>query len=430
MNVRNILVFPAGTEIGLEINAALKNSKEVNVFGAGVVGSNHGPFAFDNFNILPSIFEEGWLEQLIKLCITLKIEYIFPAYDDVIVALAESQDKIPAKILTASLDTCRITRSKRKTYKILEDIVRVPKIYDVEIPTSDKYPLFLKPDSGQGSQGVSIISGEPDLIIKKGEINDPLLCEYLPGDEYTVDCFSDRDLGLLFCGARIRMRMRNGIAVSTVPVEIAGIQEIAEKISLKLGMRGAWFFQVKKDISGDLVLLEVAPRIAGSMSTHRVLGVNFPLLTIFEEERLEIQILHLEKNIKLDRALQNKFKHFINFSTLYIDLDDTIIVKGLINLDAISLIYKCINDGIKIVLITRHKGDLNITLQKYKILNLFDEVIHIKSNSFKSSYIKENKSIFIDDSFSERLDVSKNCNIPTFDCSMIELLLNSIGKLK
>jgi len=43
---------------------------------------------------------------------------------------------------------------------------------------------------------------------------------------------------------------------------------------------------------------------------------------------------------------------------------------------------------------------------------------------------KENKSIFIDDSFSERLDVSKNCNIPTFDCSMIEVLLNSIGKLK
>lgn len=430
MKIRNVLVFPAGTEIGLEINSALKNCKEVTVFGAGVANSNHGPFAFESFHVLPSISEEGWLAKFIELCIRLKIDYVFPAYDDVILALAEARDRIPAKILTAPLEICRITRSKRKTYEVLENLVRVPKLYDFDVCPPEKYPVFMKPDIGQGSQGVSLIQNKLDFIEKKRGIKDPILCEYLPGEEYTVDCFSDRTSGLLFCGARVRLRMRNGIAVSTAPVDIPEIQEIAEKIGSKLSMRGAWFFQVKRDANGLLALLEVAPRIAGSMSAHRVLGINFPLLTIFEEERLAIQILQSDNEIKLDRALQNKFKHSIKFNTLYIDFDDTIVINKKINIEAISLIYKCINYGIKIILITRHNEDIESTLKTYKLINLFDEIIHIKTGAPKSTFIKENKSIFIDDSFSERLDVWKNCNIPTFDCSMIEILLNSNQNLK
>ena len=49
-------------------------------------------------------------------------------------------------------------------------------------------------------------------------LNAPIVCEYLPGEEYTVDCFSDREHGLLFAGARVRRRTRNGISVNTAPV--------------------------------------------------------------------------------------------------------------------------------------------------------------------------------------------------------------------
>ena len=36
-------------------------------------------------------------------------------------------------------------------------------------------------------------------------------------------------------------------------------------------------FSIKKDYDGTLKLLEVAPRIGGTMATHRVIGVNFAL---------------------------------------------------------------------------------------------------------------------------------------------------------
>lgn len=424
MKVRNVLVFPAGTEIGLEINEALRQCKEVRLFGAGVSASSHAPFAFERFYALPSVKEPDWLDALSTLCRKLEIDYIFPAHDDVVVALAREQQQIPAVVLTASLETCLTTRSKRATYDSLQHLIRVPKLFELS-PLPSDYPVFVKPDCGQGSQGVTLVRTAHALAAAIAPLVDPLVCEYLSGNEYTVDCFSDRDQGLLFAGARVRSRMRNGISVNTAPVFLEGVEELARKIHSALQMRGAWFFQLKRAADGELTLLEVAPRIAGSMSTHRVLGVNFPLLTIFEHERAPICMLVNRDDIELDRALRNRYRHPIRFSTLYIDLDDTLILNERINIDAINLVFHCLNQGIKVKLLTRHAGDLALTLHRYRLTGLFDEVIHLSVKDRKSDHIKESDAIFVDDSFAERWEVNQRLGIQTFDCSMIELLIQA-----
>ena len=422
MKVRKVLVFPAGTEVGLEIHEALRLCKEIMLFGAGVASSSHAPFAFERFHAMPSIREHGWLESLIRLCQQLEIDYIFPAYDDVVVALAQHRGDIPAVVLTADLQTCLITRSKSSTYAALRTKIRVPKVYSNPQPSD--FPLLVKPDQGQGSQGVARVCNNTELHAATAALTDPIVCEYLPGEEFTVDCLSDRERGVLFASARVRKRMRNGIAVNTEPVVLNEVEAMAEEIHSTLQMRGAWFFQLKRSNEDELVLLEVAPRIAGSMSTHRVQGVNFPLLTIYEYERIFIRPLVNPHPIELDRALRNRFTHNFLYSTLYIDLDDTLILRREVNLDAVQLIYQCINRGITVKLITRHSGDLDNTLTQYRLQGLFDEVIHLTASELKSKHIKESDALFLDDSFSERLEVSQNCGIPTFDCSMIELLLN------
>ncbi len=425
MKTRNVLVFPAGTEIGLEIYEALRLCKEVILFGAGVASSSHGPFAFKHFYELPSVNDGNWLDPLINICNNQKIDYIFPAHDDVIVALTKIRNQIPAVILAAEVDVCITTRSKRATYIALAKFIRVPKLYDV-IPVPEDFPLFVKPDCGQGSQGVALVKNISELSIAKQKIKDPIICEYLSGEEYTVDCFSDRISGVIFAGARIRKRMRNGISVNTAPVYLEEALDLAIKIHTTLGMRGAWFFQLKRNNTGNLTLLEVAPRIAGSMSAHRVQGMNFPLLTIFEHERLPIRPLINSAPIELDRALRNRYRHFFSYSTLYIDLDDTIILRDKVNLDAIQLIYQSLNGKKKVNLITRHVGNLHETLNNYHLIGIFDEIIHILDGSLKSKYINDVNAIFVDDSFVERWDVSEVLGIPTFDCSMIELLIQSV----
>ena len=126
--------------------------------------------------------------------------------------------------------------------------------------------------------------------------------------------------------------------------------------------------------------------------------------------------------MEVDRALCNRYRHTIEFDTVYIDLDDTLIFRDKVNAELIRFVFQCIGRGIPIKLLTRHRGDLAHTLSKYRLAHLFDAVIHIGEDEKKSSYIPEPTAIFVDDSFAERMEVARLCGIPTFDCSMIEVL--------
>ena len=420
--VRRVLVFPAGTEIGLEILASLKDCKEVELFGAGEAACNHAQFSYPSYHVVPNIREANWLDALKRLCVELRIDYIFPAYDDVIVALSAARDQIPAQIICPPDWVCDVTRSKAQTYALLKDVVRVPALYASEAEVVS-YPVLVKPDRGQGSFGISKATTPDELRKALASLPDPLICEFLPGREYTVDCFSDRERGLLFHGVRSRRRVRNGISVNTVTEQLPQAAQWAEAIGSAFQMQGAWFFQVKCAQDGELALLEVAPRIAGAMATHRVMGVNFALLSIFEAERKPLCLLTNPGRVEMDRALQNRYRHQIDFDHLYLDLDDTLILRGQVNTDLVALVFQCLNRGCKVSLITRHAGDLTQTLARHRLQGLFDEVIHLTVAERKSDHVQGAKAIFVDDSFCERLDVSKRCGIPTFDASMTEMLL-------
>lgn len=424
MKVRNVLVFPAGTEVGLEIYNALRGCKETRVFGAGQDVSNPGQMVFEKYHLVPNVFQAGWLQALVTLCKELEIDYIYPAYDDVIVALQDVAEQLPCPVIAASAHTCRIARSKSQTYRALEGCVKVPRTFQNPADVAS-FPVFVKPDRGQGSRGASRADNMAELELACAAVREPVISEFLPGDEFTVDCFSDRERGLLFAAARRRIRMRNGIAVNSVSEDLPDIERMAAAIGDRLHMRGPWFFQIKRAENSELTLLEVAPRIAGSMALNRVRGINFPLLGIYEHERMPLGLLTYDGPVEIDRALANRYRHTLSYSVAYIDLDDTLILRGEVNLMVLALIFQCLNRRISVKLITRHRFDVQATLMQYRLAGVFDEVIHIVDGRPKSAFIKEADAILVDDSFAERRDVSEQCKIPTFDCSMIEMLLES-----
>ena len=423
---RNVLIFPAGTEIGLEIYNALKFCKGIQVFGAGEEIPSHARLIYDKYHPIRNISEVGWLNELNRLCNTLSIDYIFPAYDDVVLELSRNRSNIDATVLAPSLSTCEITRYKSKTYLKLKDFVRVPHVYR-SVDDVDKYPVFIKPDRGQGSFGTKLIVNREELIYEIKRSPDKIICEYLPGEEFTVDCFSDREKGIIFSGARIRLKIKDGIAVNTRTVYLPEVEKMAKIIGDKFCLHGAWFFQLKRAYDGELVLLEVAPRISGSMAIHRMLGVNFPLLNIYESERVPIQVRTIDFDIQMSRALNNVYNHSIAFNYLYLDLDDTLILNNKVNEELIKLIFLCQNYRKKIILITRHKGDLAQTLRRFRLNGLFDDILHLNANDRKSLFITNFPSVFVDDSFSERVEVHDTLRIPTFDSSMIDLLINCLS---
>src|ERR1017187_8467433 len=107
--------------------------------------------------------------------------------------------------------------------------------------------------------------------------------------------------------------------------------------------------------------------------------------------------------VTLDRALINRYRHDLHYETVYVDLDDTLILRGKVNLGLVKFLYQCSNDRKRLVLLTRHTADVERTLHNYRLVGVFDEVVCVPPRpACKSQYIMGNSAILIDDSFSER----------------------------
>jgi len=425
MIIDNILVFPCGTEIGLEIYRCFQGVKNVRLFGASSV-DDHGRFVFKNYTGgLPSVYDKLlFLKAIIKVVKNNNIQYIYPAHDDALIILKKFEKKIGCKVISSPLKTCLIARSKSLTYKTLRNIVNVPMVYSSLDFKNIKFPVFLKPDASQGSRGVIKASNLHQLNFYLKECPELIILEYLPGDEFTIDCFTDFRSNLRYVGSRIRQRIRNGISVRTMPVKDTALEAMAEKINKKLKFRGAWFFQTKKDEHGKHKLLEIAPRIAGAMGINRAMGVNLALLGYYDCKKIKVEIYNQEFSVIFDRALYNAFSLKIRYSHVYIDFDDCLIIDKKLNSKLIYFLAQCRNRGVKIYVLSRHIKDLNHSLAEYGIAGLIDNVISIIDQSPKSKYIKHKNSIFIDDSYKERAEVLLNKNIPVFALDAIESLIN------
>ena len=418
----NVLVFPCGSEIALEVHRSLSPQKDINLIGVSSV-DDHGMFVFDTYiGGSPLIGDENFIKFFQDLVSEYNVDFIYPCMDIVINEFINNEDQFNCKIISSPKETVNICTSKLKTYNELKDIVLVPKIFNKEDITD--YPVFSKPEIGASSRGTVKINNEKDLEYWSSVYPKNLLLEYLPGDEYTIDCFTNKKGELLFVGPRKRSRISNGISVNTTMVTDQNLIDMAYKLNDRLLFNGSWFFQVKKNKDGEFCLMEIASRFGGSSVIHRMLGVNFSYLNILNELYDSIEININNFNIQIDRSLDIKTKIDLKYDTLYIDFDDTIIINGKINLEAIQLIYKCINDGKEVILITKHKYHIHDTLNEYNISDtLFDSIITLSTSQEKSDFIHLKNPIFVDDSFSERKKVSDKINIPTFSVENIKLLL-------
>lgn len=154
--------------------------------------------------------------------------------------------------------------------------------------------------------------------------------------------------------------------------------EIAGQISQRLQMRGAWFFQLKRNDEGEYRLLEAATRVAGTMCVERAAGVNLPLLTVFDAMGYDVSVEKQLDTVEVDRALGNVYRLPISYDEVYVDFDDTITVHGKINTVMMQFLYQCVNKEIPIHLITKHAADIRESLRKYKIAEeLFASITHI-----------------------------------------------------
>ncbi len=431
MEKKKVLVFPAGAENAMEIYDSLRYNVNVEVFGASGK-KDYAEYLYDNDHYIEGDFyyESGdFIEKFNNILKEYKIDVVIPTHDDIALYLAAKREVFFSKILISDATTALICRSKKKTYELFEGESFAPKIFGniSEISIHD-YPVLLKPDKSSGGRGIIIIREPAQLEIAEKTIeyiDDNVICEYLPGNEITIDCFSKKNGNLSFVGARTRERVVGGIAYRSTTIPLGDdIRQIAAKINEKLNFFGGWYFQLKQDKKNRYKLLEISCRQSTGMTLYRNLGINFPLLGIFELYGIDTSYVLNYDVVQMERRLHTSFKTNLKFNCVYMDFDDTIIVNGRVCSIVIQFIYQCVDEGKKIVLLTRHEGELEEIMRKHRLsLELFDDVIHISFNESKADYIEPAGAILVDNSFEERLLISKRFNMPVYDVDAVGMLL-------
>lgn len=418
----NVLVFPCGAENALEIYNALRYSVHVNILGASSV-DDFGRLKYENYiGGLPNIAEESFDKTFAKLLKDYKVDVVFATHDTVMTYLAEKS--FDTYLVNGDAKTAKIARSKHLTYKTFSENSWVPKTYD-DYDTIETWPVLCKPDLGQGAQGIFKCNNLTELKENTKKIDLPVVVEYLPGDELTIDCFTDRHKSLIWTQPRSRERVKAGISMKSSYVHLdIELQAIASDINEKLQMRGPWFFQVKQDVNGIWKLLEISCRVAGSMVSQRAKGVNLPLMTIQDYMERDLKTLPYNFVHSVERSITTKCSMELSFSKVYIDFDETIIIDNKVVPMTIAFIYEMIAQKKELILITRHEYNLDQTLEKCALhKNLFSRIIHIRDKSPKSNFIDSTDSIFIDNHFIERQEVYQTHRIPVFDVDYLEFLV-------
>lgn len=424
----NILVFPCGSEIGLEIHSALKYAKGVHLIGVSST-PDHGQFVYEDYvQIDARVGSPELIDELRLIVAERDVDFIYPAFDTVIEALAGvGPDKLGgAEVIGSSEATNLDTRYKSRTYAALDGHDFVPRTFTLDTVDDSDFPVFLKPDGGYGSRGVAVATDREDMARRLADDPELIAVELLPGREYTVDCFTDRHGQLRFVGPRIRNRIKSGIAVSSDTVALTEeLTEIATTINQTFELRGQWFFQVKEDARGTLKLMEIGPRVAGTMNLYRNRGVNLPLLTVLDRAGMDVSVLDNEFGATVDRALVSRHRLDLEYQSVYVDFDDTVIVNDRVNVTVLAFLYQARHRGKEIVLLTRHAKDIHASLDEYAISPLlFTRIVHITDGSPKGEYVESADAVFIDDAFSERAEVKARTGAHVFDVDAVESLLD------
>ncbi|MCL2881573.1 MAG: ATP-grasp domain-containing protein [Coriobacteriia bacterium] len=443
MQQLRVLVYPCGSEIGLEIFRSLKDIPFVTLVGASSA-AGPGEFCYAHYvGDAPWMDDENFGRDMARICFTQEIDLVMPANDEAALRLLENTDELPATVVCSSLEVARICRNKRLTYETLASSPQgcdfLPRIYaDADEVADADFPVIIKPAVGQGTEGFHVVHDRATLERKLEAAAraacPQVICQYLPGDEVTVDCFSD-ERGLRYAESRQRVRIKNGIAVRSISLpDDTEAREIAQAIQDRLGplgLHGVWFFQLRRDEAGAYRLLEVATRTAGTMCVDRAAGANLPLMAIWDALGHTTEPARQFDQVEVSRALANSYRLPYEFDELYIDFDDTIVdhrIPG-VNLEAVSLLYQCANKKIPVTLVTRYPGtedDLRGVLGVCRLdPALFVALIQVPAGQSKANYITPGAhALYVDDSFGERAEVASEHGIAALGVDAIEALLD------
>jgi carbamoyl-phosphate synthase large subunit len=339
----NILLTGGGAPGAPGILHCLEQDPSITVTVVDANANAVGRYLNKDFQQIPLATDPQFVDALLSVCRNRDIHAVLPLVTKELIPLATRANEFElagAKLLVSPVESLVIANNKSQLYEFLQwRGMEVPAYKIVE--TIDQfndavnelnYPaknICFKPSVSNGSRGFRIIANdinEADLlfnhkpnsvyisladaqrILSSSHFPQLLISEYLPGDEYSVDCLANHGEAVLVI-PRLRKRMINGISVEGEFIKNDPILAYCAQIIHELRLHGNIGIQVKANAEGKYLILEINPRVQGTISAALGAGVNLPLLAIKQELGLAIKTedVNVKWGTKFSRYWQETF---------------------------------------------------------------------------------------------------------------------------
>ncbi len=306
----------------------LKQEPSFNITVADADSGAVGKYLNKDFESIPYATDDDFTSAVLSLCRKKDIHAVLPLVTKELIPLSKYAHDFAAagaKLMISPTASLEIANNKSRLYEFLQwRGMSVPEFRVVETIDQFKtaveelgYPrkqVCFKPSVSNGSRGFRIISdqiNELDLlfnhkpsstfssfedamrVLSSGKFPELLVSEFLPGEEFSVDCVSNHGQpGPIV--PRLRKRMINGISVEGEFINETSIIEYCRQVIRELQLHGNTGIQVKRSAAGQFLILEINPRVQGTISAGLGAGINLPVLAVKQELGLTISDAELQ----------------------------------------------------------------------------------------------------------------------------------------
>lgn len=258
---------------------AFQSSKARLGISGKLVGADSDPLAAslkvaDAGYPLPLFEDSACRTKLIDICNSEAIDAILPMTNKAIEFLNRHRkhfDKDNLLVYLQDSGTIEVCHDKQKLAHFFEsEGIPCPVTGSAEMFAEiDEFPLIAKPKRGEGGKDNFVIETQRDLEFYAQKYPGHVLQKFIPGEEYTVDWFSDKSGNPLLMVPRQRLAVRGGeVMVSRICMDPA-IIKLVRRVGLRLKLCGPANLQGIRAVDGQFLLTDINLRF-GSGAGHTI----------------------------------------------------------------------------------------------------------------------------------------------------------------
>jgi carbamoyl-phosphate synthase large subunit len=282
-----VLVTGAGGPAAVSVMKSLSADPSVSLIAADMDPWAAGLYLVppEARTLIPAGLDPGFIDAALARCVAMGVDVLIPTVDAELRPLGRARASFARagiELMLAPDQALDVTLDKLALAERCAGKVRVPRTERLDQVTDHEswtYPVIVKPRTGSGSRDISLVESAQSLA-RLDPSADFLVQEYLPGEEYSIDVLADVTGHVVASVPRVRERVDSGVSVAGRTLHDAELEALGAAVATATCLTYIANVQFRRDTAGRPALLEVNPRVPGTLPLTVASGVDMPRMAL------------------------------------------------------------------------------------------------------------------------------------------------------